>query len=41
MLGVLLAVPLSGIAGTYGSRAWYVVTAASVGPLLFFFLRIH
>jgi hypothetical protein len=41
VLGVLLAVPLSGVAGTYGSRAWYVVTAASVGTLLFFVLRLH
>jgi hypothetical protein len=41
LLGVLLAVPLSAVAGTYGSRAWYVGTVVSVGTLLFFILRLH
>ena len=41
LLGLFASVPLSAVAGTYGSRAWYLVTAVSVGTLLFFTFRLH
>jgi hypothetical protein len=38
LIGMFAAVPLSAVAGTFGWRAWYFVTAASAGTLLFFIL---
>jgi hypothetical protein len=41
LIGIFLSVPLSAIAGAYGSRFWWLVTAISVGALLFFVFRLH
>ncbi len=41
LLGLVVAIPLSGIAGLYGSRWWWSVTAIAIGTLLFFGLRLH
>ena len=40
-IGIFLSVPLSAIAGAYGSRFWWLVTAISAGALLFFMFRLH
>lgn len=36
LVGMLVAVPLSAVAGTFGWRAWYFVTAISASSFLFF-----
>ena len=36
LIGMVAAVPLSAAAGTFGWRAWYLVTVVSAGTLLFF-----
>jgi hypothetical protein len=41
MVGILLAFPSSAVAGTYGSRGWYLVTLLSASTLLFVVLRLH
>ena len=41
LMGIFLSVPLSAIAGAYGSRFWWLVTAISAGALLFFMFRLH
>jgi hypothetical protein len=41
LMGIFLSVLMSAIAGTYGSRYWWSVTAIELGMLLFFFLRLH
>jgi hypothetical protein len=38
LIGMVAAVPLSAVAGRFGWRAWYLVTAASAGTFLFFIL---
>lgn len=38
LIGMVAAVPVSAVAGTFGWRAWYLVTAASAGTFLFFIL---
>jgi hypothetical protein len=41
LLAVFSSVPLSAIAGAYGSRYWWSVTAIALGMLLFFVFRLH
>jgi hypothetical protein len=38
LIGMVAAVPLSAVAGTFGWRAWYLVTAASAGTFLYLIL---
>ena len=41
LIGIFLSIPLSAIAGAYGSRFWWFVTAISAGLLLFVMFRLH
>jgi len=41
LIGIFLSVPLSAVAGAYGSRFWWLVTAISAGVLLFLMFRLH
>jgi hypothetical protein len=38
LMGMIVALPLSAVAGTFGWRAWYLVTAVSAGTFLYFAL---
>lgn len=41
LLGIFSSVPLSAIAGAYGSRYWWSVTVIALAMLLFFVFRLH
>lgn len=41
LIAILGSIPLSAVVGSYGSRYWWIVTAAATGTFIFFVLRLR